>query len=103
MKKKKKQAVALRYNKDTDKAPVIVGTGQELMAEKIIEQARELGIPVYEDSKLAETMGALSLGTEIPQELYQVVAQILVFICRADMDYNKNRAPKAELKPPSEE
>ncbi|OZB03170.1 MAG: flagellar protein FhlB [Marinobacter sp. 34-60-7] len=70
-------AVALKY--DGEKAPVISATGTWELAEEIIRIAREHEVPLYENAELAGILGRLSLNDEIPQELYQVIAEILAF------------------------
>lgn len=55
-----------------------------VLAEKIIEKAKESDVPIYEDSKLANTLSKLELGDMIPPELYEVVAEILVFVDDCD-------------------
>ncbi len=82
-KKKQKTAVALEYDPE-DAAPKIVATGKGKVAEKIIEAAKEADVPVHEDSKLAETLSKLEIGEMIPPELYEVVAEILVFVDAMD-------------------
>ena len=54
------------------------------MAEKISERAKENRVPTYKDNKLAATLSKLQIGEMIPPELYEVVAEILVFV--DDMD-----------------
>ncbi len=81
--KKKKTAVALSYEKG-DSAPKIVASGTGAVAEKIIETAKEADVPLYEDSPLAETLSKLEIGEAIPPELYDAVAEILVYV--SDMD-----------------
>lgn len=76
---KDKTAVALAFNPGDD-APKILATGKGHIAEKIIEEAKESDVPFYEDSKLAETLSKLEIGDAIPPELYEVVAEILVFV-----------------------
>ena len=78
-KEKQKTAVALAYNPG-DEAPKILASGKGAVAEKIIEQAKEADVPFYTDSALAETLSKLEIGDAIPPELYEVVAQILVFV-----------------------
>ena len=78
-KKKIKQAVALEYDPN-DMAPKIVATGRGRIAERIIEEAKEHDVPVHEDAKLANTLSKLDIGEYIPPELYEVVAEILVFV-----------------------
>lgn len=84
----RKTAVALQYNKG-DTAPVIVATGKGATAERIIEKANEHDVPVYEDKKLASTLSKMEIGDMIPPKLYEVVAEILVFVDRMDRIRNK--------------
>lgn len=85
---KLKTAVALAYNPE-DAAPKILATGKGMVAEKIIEKAKEENVPFYKDNKLAETLSKLEIGDMIPPELYEVVAEILVFV--DDMDRIKSK------------
>lgn len=78
-----KQAVALSYNPD-ENAPKIVASGKGILAEKIIDKAKEENIPVHQDKKLVGTLSKLEIGELIPPELYEAVAEILVFV--DDMD-----------------
>lgn len=79
----KKVAVALAYNPG-DMAPAVIATGKGLIADKIIDGAKENDIPLYEDNKLANTLSKLDLGDSIPPELYSVVAEVLVFVDKMD-------------------
>ena len=76
---KRKVSVALEYVPG-EEAPKIIASGKGVLAEKIIERAKEADVPVYEDSKLANTLSKLEIGDMIPPELYSVVAEILVFV-----------------------
>lgn len=80
---KRKTAVALAYEPG-DQAPKILATGVGEVAERIIEKAKEAEVPLYEDAPLASTLSKLEIGDAIPPELYEVVAEILVFV--NDMD-----------------
>lgn len=80
---KKKTAVALSYNLD-DAAPKIIATGKGHMADKIIQEANKEDIPIHKDENLAHTLSRLELGSYIPPELYEVVAEILVFVDKMD-------------------
>ncbi len=82
-KEKKKTAVALSYQPG-EMAPKVVASGTGLIAEKIIATAKESDVPVHEDSKLAETLSNLEIGEMIPPELYEVVAEVLVFVDRLE-------------------
>lgn len=76
---KQLQAVAIKYDPG-EVAPKIIATGKGKVAEKIIETAKEADVAVHKDSKLADTLSRLDIGEYIPPELYEVVAEILVFV-----------------------
>ena len=80
---KVKQAIALEYDPD-DEAPKVIASGKGSLAEKIIEKAKESDVPVHRDDKLAETLSRLDIGDMIPPVLYEVVAEILVFVDAMD-------------------
>ena len=62
MEKKVKKATALSYTPNEDKAPKIIASGKGVLAEKILEKAKEEEIPVVEDSNLVEELVKLSIG-----------------------------------------
>ena len=70
-------AVALRYDPSRSGAPVVVAKGQALVAERIKRLAREGRVPVVHDVSLARSLMDLDLGTEIPEALYDAVAEVL--------------------------
>jgi flagellar biosynthesis protein FlhB len=70
-------AVALRYDRGGDGAPVVVAKGERLLAEKIKEVARQAGVPIFRDVPLAQALHAVDEGEPIPEALYQAVAEIL--------------------------
>ena len=76
---KNKTAVALAYEAG-DAAPKILASGKGYVAEQIIEEAKKADVPFYQDNELAETLSKLDIGDAIPPELYEVVAEILVFV-----------------------
>lgn len=80
---KVKQAIALEYD-PSDEAPRVVASGKGILAERIIERAQESDVPVHRDDKLADTLSRLDIGDMIPPELYDVVAEILVFVDSMD-------------------
>lgn len=92
--KKQKTAVAVAYEPG-DTAPKILAAGKGEVAERIIEKAKENDVPFYQDNKLAETLSKLQIGDTIPPELYDVVAEILVFV--DDMDKMKAKLSRAGL------
>lgn len=85
-----KQAIALEYNVEED-APTVIASGRGVLAERIIEKAKESDVPIHRDDKLADTLSRLQIGDAIPQELYEVVAEILVFVDSMDKLKNKIR------------
>jgi flagellar biosynthetic protein FlhB len=76
-------AVALRYDRDRDMAPVVIAKGAGWLCEKIKEVAREHGIPVLEKPPLARLLyKQVELGREIPIEVYRIVAEVLSYVYR---------------------
>lgn len=86
-KKQTAKAAALKYDPEQNSAPIIAAVGQGHVAEKIIETAEEHGVPIVENSGLTEVLSALSVGDAIPRQLYEAVAQVLVFVSQQDADY----------------
>lgn len=76
------KAAALRYNPQKEQSPRVVAKGTGLIAEKILDIAKENKIPLKEDKQLVEILSTLDLYQEIPPELYKAVAEILVFVYR---------------------
>ncbi|MDO5572785.1 MAG: flagellar biosynthesis protein FlhB [bacterium] len=81
-------AVALKYDTDICPAPYVIAKGEDYLALKIKETAKEHGIPIEENKPLARMLyHNVDIGTAIPPELYQVVAEILAAIYKS-----KNKA-----------
>lgn len=78
-----KKAVALEYDPE-DEAPRVIASGKGALAERIIAKAKESDVPVHKDDKLADTLSRLDIGEMIPPELYNVVAEVLVFVDSMD-------------------
>lgn len=91
---KQKTAVAVAYQPG-DAAPKILAAGKGEIADRIIEKAKENDVPFYQDNRLAETLSKLQIGDTIPPELYEVVAEILVFV--DDMDRMKSKLKSSGL------
>ncbi len=88
-------AVAIRYDEEKDKAPVVVAKGADNVAFKIIEKAEENYISIVENVKLARGLyKSVDLGREIPYSFYQEVAEVLAFVY--DM---KGKKPKGYKDP----
>jgi len=82
--KKTLKAASIAFDVKKDDAPRVTASGRGKTAERIIEVAREAGIPIEEDQALAEILSALDPGELIPPETYRAVAEILAFIYRLD-------------------
>jgi type III secretion protein U len=74
-------ACALRYDNSEqggeDEAPVLVASGHGELAKRIVDAARQYGVPVLRDVPLARALVELEVGDEIPEALYEAVAEIL--------------------------
>ncbi len=82
---KNKRAIALHYHQsDPDAAPKVIGKGKGYVAEEIIKRANEHEIPIQEDPSLVALLSELELNQAIPQELYEVVAEVFSFIYEID-------------------
>lgn len=94
-----RRAVALRYDTEQDPVPRIVASGDDLCADRILELATEHGVPLVEDPDLAALLAACDLGETIPEELFDVVAQVLVFLYELNGDLARDVAsnPAAPL------
>ena len=77
-------AVALRYNRAEADAPRVVASGRGAIAERILQLAFEHGVKVREDADLAELLAAVEIGNQIPIAAFAAVAEILVYIYRAN-------------------
>jgi flagellar biosynthetic protein FlhB/flagellar biosynthesis protein len=73
-------AIALKYDKEKEAAPRVVAKGMRLKAEKIREIAKQYGIPVMKNVSLANALYRVEVGQEIPEELYDAVAEVLNFV-----------------------
>ena len=74
-------AVAIKYEPEVNRAPVVLAKGEDYLAQKIKEAARENHIEIVENKPLARMLYAnVDIGSEIPPELYQAVAEILAMV-----------------------
>lgn len=70
------KAVALKYNIEHDRAPIIVASGHGIIAQKMIEIAEEAQIPVYRDEHLSNLLCMMQVGQPIDPDLYELIAKI---------------------------
>ncbi len=85
--KKRKEAVAIKYDPQEDQAPKVIAKGKGIIAEKIISIAKENKVQVYEDPDLVKTLIVIDVGEYIPPELYEAVAEVLAFVYRLNKEY----------------
>lgn len=84
-----KKAVALKYIEDLP-APFILAKGKGELAEKIKKAADDNGISLFRDDDLVETLIEMDVGSLIPEELYEIIAKILIFVLDLRKEYAKN-------------
>ena len=70
-------AIALEYGQN--EAPVVTAKGRGELAKKIIEAARQAGVPIHRDEDLTALLEMLEMDQEIPESLYRVVAEVLAY------------------------
>jgi flagellar biosynthetic protein FlhB len=89
-------AVAIKYDTDKDKAPRVVAKGVRVHAEKIKELAKQYGVPIVRNVPLAQALNKLDLGEEVPEDLYEAVAEVLSFVFKIKEEQeNRQRAQAA--------
>jgi flagellar biosynthesis protein len=79
-----RSAIALRYDIEKDAAPLILAAGKGQMAQEILKLAEDNQIPLFEDKQLANMLIKLESSSEIPPELFTLVAEVLAFVFRLD-------------------
>ena len=84
-----KRAAALSYDPDKDGAPILAAFGEGHLAEKIVEIAKESGVPIVPDPTLSSLLSKIGIGDEIPEELYEAVARVLLFVSEVDSKYGE--------------
>jgi flagellar biosynthesis protein len=82
--KAKKSVIAIKYDVEGGKAPKIIATGKGSIADMILQVAEENRIPFFEDPSLADLLSKLDIDSEIPPELYTLVAEVLAFVYQLD-------------------
>lgn len=86
-------AVAIKYDKDKSKAPTVVAKGMRIHAEKIKEIAKHYGVPILRNIPLAQALNKLDIGEEVPEDLYEAVAEVLSFVYKIKEE-QENRQKK---------
>ena len=79
----RKKAAAIRYEAGYE-APIVTAAGMGYIADKIIEKANENNVPIVYNKEMAELLNNVDVGSSIPGELYDAVAEILAFVMEMD-------------------
>lgn len=77
---REKLAVALKYDPEVDFVPFVIAKGKEEVAKKILEIAKNSGVPIVKSPDLVNELYKLKVLEEIPKKLYLAVAEIIVFL-----------------------
>ena len=92
-------ATALKYDDEAAQAPQVIAQGQGEMAKLIIEAARAYGVPIVRDVPVARALNDLEIGDEIPEALYEAVAEILRELWQGDAASTPEGRADPELNP----
>ncbi|MDT8901266.1 EscU/YscU/HrcU family type III secretion system export apparatus switch protein [Anaeroselena agilis] len=87
--KRRREAVAVRYDSKEDKAPKVVAKGAGIVADNILAAAEKHAVPVYQNRALTSMLMAVDLDREIPPALYKAVAEVLAYVYRLDQKRRK--------------
>ena len=86
---KKLQAAAISYDPAENDVPILSAFGEGHMAQKIVDIAKESGVPVMPEPGLTGLLSRLSVGDEIAPEMYDAVAKVLAFVSEMDRSYGE--------------
>lgn len=78
------KAIVLKYDHNKENAPKVIAKGKGLIAKEILETAKEHHVHVHEDPALVELLTKLEIHQQIPEELYEAVAEIFAFVYTID-------------------
>jgi flagellar biosynthetic protein FlhB len=85
-------AVAIKFDQEKDKSPKVVAKGMRKHAEKIKEIAKHYGVPILRNVPLAQALNKLEIDEEIPEDLFEAVAEVLAFVYKIrEEQENKNK------------
>lgn len=88
---KEDKAAVLKYEPHDD-APVIKASGKGYVANKILEAAKNHNLPIVKNKYLAKQLVEQPIGTQIPEELFQAVAEIYAFFVNIEKDMTENES-----------
>lgn len=87
--KKVTRAAAISFDPEQNEVPILSAFGEGYLAQKIVSVARESGVPVVPDQGLSSMLSKISVGDDIPPELYEAVAKVLVFVSEIDQSFGE--------------
>ena len=95
MKKVREQqaAVAIGYDTDAHAAPKVLAAGYGEVAKSILALAKENNVHIHNDTQLAQLLAQVPVGQEIPEEAYQLVAELLAFLYNTDQKMGLSTQP----------
>ena len=83
------QAAAISYDPSENDVPILSAFGEGHMAQKIVDVAKESGVPVLPEPGLTGMLSKMSVGDEIAPEMYDAVAKVLAFVSEVDRTYGE--------------
>lgn len=75
-----KKAAALAYEKYKDISPRVVAKGKGCVADRIIERAKECGVPLFCNEALVDSLVKMEISSNVPAELYEAVVEIFIWL-----------------------
>lgn len=90
MEKERKKAAALKYETGYT-APIVTAVGMGLVADRIVEKAAESEVPIVYNKELADLLTNVEVGSNIPYELYDAIAEVIGYIMDVDSDVGRRR------------
>lgn len=89
-------AVAIKYDQDKDKAPKVVAKGMRKHAEAIKELAKQYGVPILRNVPLAQALNKLDIDEDVPEDLYEAVAEVLAFVYKIKEEQENRQQKQAD-------
>jgi flagellar biosynthesis protein len=82
----KRKAAALKYSQGNGGSPKVVASGKGVVADKIIEKAKEFDVPFFKNEALANSLLDVNMGENIPPQLYKAVAEVFIWLLNSEKD-----------------
>jgi flagellar biosynthesis protein len=87
----KRKAAALKYEREKGEAPKVVASGRGVVADRIIEKAKEFDVPFFKNETLANSLLDIDVGENIPPKLYKTVAEVFIWLLSSEKMALKER------------